>query len=104
MNQNTNNPIDQNIKDTLLIMESLSGKLIHDFANPMTGIMCSVADLETGDNCDVQKEALLQLKESSDDLLFRLKVMRQAYSSSADNYSFEQTKSNITNLLKKKYS
>lgn len=99
--------MNENTKDTLLIMELLSGRLLHDFASPMTGIMFSLEELETGDGSDfkAQKEALSLLKESSNSLICTHKIMQQAYSSSADNHSFDQTKSNIKNfLLKKKYN
>ncbi|WP_244953453.1 hypothetical protein [Wolbachia pipientis] len=70
----------------------------------MNGIMFSLEELGVIDKNDaeIQKEALSLLKESSDDLVYKHKVMKQAYSSSADNYSFDQTKSNIENYLLKK--
>ncbi|WP_341808251.1 hypothetical protein [Wolbachia endosymbiont (group E) of Neria commutata] len=99
--------MNENIKNTLLIMELLSGRLLHDFANSMNGIIFGLEEFETGDedDADAQKDALSLLKESFDDLMSKYKVMKQAYSSSADNSSFGQTKSNIENyLLKKKYN
>lgn len=72
----------------------------------MNGITFGVEELEVIDknDADAQKEALLFLKESSDDLIrvYKHKVMKQAYSSSMDNYSFDKTKSNIENYLLKK--
>ncbi|XHD31086.1 hypothetical protein NOX90_06475 [Wolbachia endosymbiont of Anurida maritima] len=70
----------------------------------MNGIMFGLEELEVIDknDADTQKEALSLLKESSDDLIYKHKVMKQAYSSSVDNYSFDQTKSNIENYLLKK--
>jgi hypothetical protein len=99
--------MNENIKNTLLIMELLSGRLLHDFANSMNGIMFGLEEFETGDESDLNahKEALSLLKESSDDLIYKHKVMKQAYSVSGDNSSFDKTKSNIENyLLKKKYN
>ncbi|APR98769.1 hypothetical protein [Wolbachia endosymbiont of Folsomia candida] len=96
--------MNKDIKNTVLIMELLSGRLLHDFANSMSGIMSSVEEFETGDknDADAQKDAFSLLKESSDDLMSKHKVMKQAYSSSGDNSSFDLTKSNIKNYLKKK--
>ncbi|QKX02685.1 hypothetical protein GOY07_00195 [Wolbachia endosymbiont of Litomosoides sigmodontis] len=94
----------KNIKNILSITELLSGKLLHDFANSMNGIMCGLEELEVvhQNGTNVCKEALLLLRESSDDLIYKHKVMKQAYSSSADNHSFNQTKLNIANYLLKK--
>ncbi|QMV46418.1 hypothetical protein HC358_05285 [Wolbachia pipientis] len=96
--------MNKNIKNILLTIDLLSGRLLHDFANSMNGIMFSLEELGVIDKNDaeIQKEALSLLKESSDDLVYKHKVMKQAYSSSADNYSFDQTKSNIENYLLKK--
>ncbi|WP_265026043.1 MULTISPECIES: hypothetical protein [unclassified Wolbachia] len=96
--------MNKNTKNILLITELLSGQLLHDFANSMNGIMFGLEELEVIDknDADAQKEALSLLKESSDDLIYKYKVMKQAYSSSMDNYSFDQTKSNIENYLLKK--
>ncbi|MGL9759368.1 MAG: hypothetical protein ACR5LA_11715 [Wolbachia sp.] len=93
--------MNKNIKNILLITELLSGRLLHDFANSMNGIMFGLEEIDKND-ADVQKEALSLLKEGSDDLVYKHKVMKQAYSSSADNYSFDRTKSNIENYLLKK--
>lgn len=95
--------MNENTKNILLITELLSGRLLHDFANSMNGITFGVEELEVIDknDADAQKEALLFLK-SSDDLIYKHKVMKQAYSSSMDNYSFDKTKSNIENYLLKK--
>ncbi|MDR2831775.1 MAG: hypothetical protein LBV62_02585 [Rickettsiales bacterium] len=94
----------KNIKNILLVTELLSGRLLHDFANSMNGIMFGLEEFEAGDenDADAQKEALSLLKESSDDLIYKHKVMKQAYSSSADNLSFGQTKLNIKKYLLKK--
>lgn len=89
--------MNENTKNILLITELLSGRLLHDFANSMNGIMFGLEELEV-----IDKEALSFLKESSDDLIYKHKVMKQAYSSSMDNYSFDKTKSNIENYLLKK--
>ncbi|MDM8335346.1 hypothetical protein [Wolbachia pipientis] len=96
--------MNKNIKDILLITELLSGRLLHDFANSMNGIMFGLEELEAVDenNTNNWKEALSLLKESSEDLIHKHKVMRQAYSSSVDNCSFNQTKLNIENYLLKK--
>lgn len=96
--------MNKNIKNILLTIELLSGRLLHDFTNSMNGIMFSLEELGViaKNDADIQKEALSLLKESSDDLIYKHKVMKQAYSSSADNYSFYQTKSNIENYLLKK--
>ncbi len=96
--------MNKNTKNILLITELLSERLLHDFANSMNGIMFGLEELEVIDknDADAQKEALSLLKESSDNLIYKHKVMKQAYSSSADNYSFDQTKSNIENYLLKK--
>uniref|UniRef100_A0A8R1XNH4 Methionine--tRNA ligase, mitochondrial n=1 Tax=Onchocerca volvulus TaxID=6282 RepID=A0A8R1XNH4_ONCVO len=69
----------------LLITELLSGQLLHDFANSMNGIMFGLEEFEEyNKNNDIAcKEALSLLKESSDDLINKHKVMKQAYSSSA---------------------
>ncbi|NSX83133.1 hypothetical protein GOM44_01260 [Wolbachia endosymbiont of Atemnus politus] len=94
----------ENIKNILLITELLSGRLLHDFANSMNGIMFALEEFEAGDENDnnARKEVLSLLRESSDDLIHKHKVMKQAYSSSADNRSFDQTKLNIENYLLKK--
>ncbi|NUY39662.1 hypothetical protein GO684_03210 [Wolbachia endosymbiont of Litomosoides brasiliensis] len=94
----------KNIKNILSITELLSGRLLHDFANSMNGIMFGLEELEVvhQNGADVCRKALLLLKESSNDLIYKHKVMKQAYSSSADNHSFNQTKSNIENYLLKK--
>ncbi|OWZ25552.1 hypothetical protein [Wolbachia endosymbiont of Wuchereria bancrofti] len=94
----------KNIKNILSITELLSGWLLHDFANSMNGIMFGLEELEAGNQNDASthREGLLLLKESSDDLIYKHKVMKQAYSSSADNRSFSQTKLNIENYLLKK--
>ncbi|RDD34464.1 hypothetical protein Wcon_01453 [Wolbachia endosymbiont of Cylisticus convexus] len=91
-------------KNILLITELLSGRMLHDFANSMNGIMFGLEELEVVDenNANIQKGALSLLKESSDDLIYKYKVMKQAYSSSSDNCSFDKTKSNIENYLLKK--
>ncbi|MEY2393333.1 histidine phosphotransferase family protein [Wolbachia endosymbiont of Tettigetta isshikii] len=88
----------------LLITELLSGRLLHDFANSMNGIMFTLEELEASDKNDSGswKEALSLLMESSNDLMHKYKVMKQAYSSSADNRSFDRTKLNIENYLLKK--
>ncbi len=88
----------------LLITELLSGRLLHDFANSMNGIMFALEELEAGGKNDAGawKEALSLLRESSDDLMYKHKVMKQAYSSSADNRSFDRTKLNTENYLLKK--
>ncbi|MDN5247795.1 MAG: hypothetical protein QWI36_01495 [Wolbachia endosymbiont of Tyrophagus putrescentiae] len=84
--------------DKLLITELLSGRLLHDLAGSMGGIMFGLEELEFGN----QEEALSLIKESFNDLLAKYKLMRQAYSISDDNLSFEQTKSNIENYLLKR--
>lgn len=91
-------------KNILSITESLSGRILHDFANSMTGINFGLEDLEVIDRNtpNMQKKALSLLKESYDDLIYKYKVMKQAYSSSLDNHSFDETKSNIGNYLLKK--
>ncbi|QKX01467.1 hypothetical protein GOY13_00565 [Wolbachia endosymbiont of Cruorifilaria tuberocauda] len=95
--------MNKNIKNVLLIAELLSGRLLHDFANSMNGIIFSLEEFEECDKDDITyKEALLLLRESSNDLINKHKVMKQAYSSSEDNYNFCQTKSNIENYLLKK--
>ncbi len=96
--------MNENIKNMLLITELLSGQLLHDFANSMNGIMFGLEEFEecNKNNDTACKEALSLLKESSDDLINKHKVMKQAYSSSADNYNFGQTKSNIESYLLKK--
>ncbi|MGL9689049.1 MAG: hypothetical protein ACR5K6_04855 [Wolbachia sp.] len=70
----------------------------------MNGIMFALEELEAGGKNDAGacKEALSLLRESSDDLMHKYKVMKQAYSSSADNRSFDLTKLNIENYLLKK--
>ncbi|MBV0899493.1 MAG: hypothetical protein KTV77_01835 [Wolbachia endosymbiont of Fragariocoptes setiger] len=85
-------------KKTLLMMELISGRLLHDFANSMNGIMFGLEELETGD----QNEALSLIKESFNDLLTKYKVIKQAYSVSGHNLSFTQTKMNINDYLLKK--
>lgn len=90
MNENTTN--------TLLITELISGRLLHDFANSMNGIMFGLEEVEDGD----QKEGLSLIKEGFNDLLARYKIMKQAYSVSDNNFSFDQTKSNIESYLLKK--
>lgn len=84
-------------------MELLSGRLLHDFANSMNGIMFGLEEFDENDyDNDAQNDALSLLKESSYYLIYQHNVMKQAYSSSADNRSFDQTKSNIKNYLLKK--
>ncbi|VIP00013.1 DNA mismatch repair protein mutS, putative [Brugia malayi] len=62
-----------------------------------------VADESYGTlDASTHREALLLLKESSNDLIYKHKVMKQAFSSSADNRSFSQSKLNIENYLLKK--
>ncbi|MBR9983274.1 MAG: hypothetical protein MUP48_05185 [Wolbachia endosymbiont of Homalodisca vitripennis] len=117
-------------KNIMLITECLSGRILHDFANSMQGIVGGLEELEENNpnmlkeitslsmqgivsgleglevidknDADAQKKALSLLKESSDDLMYKHKVMEQAYSCSLDNSSFDKTKSNIENYLKKK--
>ncbi len=79
-------------------MELLSGRLLHDIANSMNGIMFGLEEFEDGD----QQEALSLIKESFNNLLAQYKVMKQAYSISDDNLNFGQTESNIHNYLLKK--
>jgi len=88
----------ENTKNTLLIMELLSGRLLHDIANSMNGIMFGLEEFEDGD----QQEALSLIKESFNNLLAQYKVMKQAYSISDDNLNFSQSESNIHNYLLKK--
>lgn len=85
----------ENTKNTLLIMELLSGLLLHDIANSMNGIMFGLEEFEDGD----KQEALSLIKESFNHLLAQYKVMKQAYSISDDNLNFCQTESNIHNYL-----
>ncbi|XMA29572.1 histidine phosphotransferase family protein [Wolbachia endosymbiont of Tetranychus urticae] len=85
----------------MLITECLSGRILHDFASSMQGIVGGLEELEEN-NPNMQNEALSLLKESSDDLIYKYKVMKQAYSHSSDNCSFVKTKSNIENYLFKK--
>ncbi|MCV3769619.1 MAG: hypothetical protein K0T53_02780 [Wolbachia pipientis] len=89
--------MNKNIKDVLLITELLSGRLLHDFANSMNGIILCLEEFEEQDKNSntICKKILSLLRESSDDLINKHKIMKQAYSSSADNYNFDQTKSNI---------
>ncbi|WCR57931.1 hypothetical protein [Wolbachia endosymbiont of Ctenocephalides felis wCfeJ] len=91
-------------ENILLITELLSGQLLHDFANSMNGITFGLEELEAHDKNDTSthKEALSLLRESFDDLMSKHKVMKQAYSLSADNYNLNLTKSNIENYLLKK--
>lgn len=88
-------------KNIMLITECLSGRILHDFASSMQGIVGGLEELEEN-NPNVQNEALSLLKESFDDLIYKYKVMKRAYSHSSDNCSFVKTKSNIENYFLKK--
>lgn len=84
-------------QDTVLsIVELLTARLFHDFASPMSGIINSVEFFESD---SVEEEALSILQEGSSSLLYKFKIMRQAYSFSESNSNFEETKSNIINYL-----
>lgn len=88
-------------KNIMLITECLSGRILHDFASSMQGIVCGLEELEEN-NPNMLKEITSLLEESSNDLIYKYKVMKQAYSRSSDNSSFDKTKSNIENYLLKK--
>ncbi|WP_339046241.1 histidine phosphotransferase family protein [Candidatus Mesenet endosymbiont of Agriotes lineatus] len=86
--------MDQNI--LLSVVELITARLFHDFASPMNGIINSVEFFESD---SVEEEALSILQEGSNSLLYKFKMMRQAYSFSESNSSFEEIKNNIINYL-----
>ncbi|WP_253299853.1 hypothetical protein [Wolbachia endosymbiont of Chironomus riparius] len=82
----------------LLIIEVLSGRILHDFANSMNSIVFGLEECKVGD----QKAGISLIQKGFDHLFVKYKVMKQAYSASGDNLSFYKTKSNIENYLLKK--
>ncbi|KLT21630.1 hypothetical protein wVul_1375 [Wolbachia endosymbiont of Armadillidium vulgare str. wVulC] len=88
-------------KNIMLITECLSGRILHDLASSMQGIVGGLEEFEEN-NPNMLKEITSLLEESSNGLIYKYKVMKQAYSSSLDNRSFDKTKSNIENYLLKK--
>ncbi len=91
--------MDQDTSSALSIAEIIAARLFHDFASPISGIINSVEFLKSE---NVQTETLSFLQNSSDELLYRFKIMQQAYSFSESNLSFQETKDNIKNYLSQK--
>ncbi|WP_339048560.1 histidine phosphotransferase family protein [Candidatus Mesenet endosymbiont of Phosphuga atrata] len=86
--------MDQDI--LLSVIELITARLFHDFASPMNGIINSVEFFESD---SVEEESLSILRDGSNSLLHKFKIMRQAYSFSESNSSFAETKNNIINYL-----
>lgn len=84
-------------RDILLsVVELITARLFHDFASPMNGIINSVEFFESD---SVEEESLSILRDGSNSLLHKFKIMRQAYSFSESNSNFAETKNNIINYL-----
>ncbi|AAV86875.1 histidine phosphotransferase family protein [Anaplasma marginale] len=90
---------DEQSVGVLANMEVLSARLLHDLAGSVGAMVsyveCLVEDPES-------EGTLRSLEEASEEIIARFRLLRQAYSLSEDNASFDKTQSNIRQYLQKR--
>ncbi|ACZ49004.1 hypothetical protein ACIS_00360 [Anaplasma centrale str. Israel] len=80
-------------------MEVLSARLLHDLAGSVGAMVSHVECLVE----DPGSESMLRsLEEASEEIIARFRLLRQAYSASEENSSFDKTRNNIEQYLQKK--
>ena len=92
---------DQKNLNQVFIMELLSARFFHDIAGSIGAIANSVEFLKEEDEA-MRSQSISLLDESSDDLMSKFKLLRQAYSFSDSNMSIADTKINIAGYLARK--